>query len=426
MAIYHMSMKTVARAKGKSATAAAAYRAGEKIKDERTGEIFDYSRKLGVVETEIILPESCGKIDRSELWNAAEAAETRKNSTVAREYEIALPAELDAEQRRQLVKDFAGWLVDEYGVAADVAIHQPNRKGDERNHHAHILTSTRRLTAEGFGEKTRELDGRKTEEVNKIRERWEIACNQVLCQKGVNEISRQTLKAQGVERVPEIHVGAAATAMARAGRLSERYQRNQDIKALPDLRAELKGLTLSPDLPGNAPNSPDKTPKLKTAEILSADKAHALLSATAAEYAKKPLAALDASAAAEQKRLKALERSSFAAFVEQRDRPPRKKGLFESVKAYESSLQAERERQYELSAAHSKAQKALGKHTTDTAAERQKINAAALTAAEQKHPEAVAAIKQDKEQKRQEQERRAAERKAQEQERKRGGRSLGR
>lgn len=83
MAIYHMSMKTVARAKGKSATASATYRAGEKITDERTGEVFDYSRKLGVVETEIILPKVCASMSRSELWNAAEASETRKNSTVA-------------------------------------------------------------------------------------------------------------------------------------------------------------------------------------------------------------------------------------------------------------------------------------------------------------------------------------------------------
>lgn len=104
MAIYHLSVKTVSRSDGRSATAAAAYRAACKIVDERTGEIHDYTHKQGVVSCDLILP--AGSPDwaqnRAQLWNAAEQAERRINSTVAREFEIALPEELNAEQRKQL------------------------------------------------------------------------------------------------------------------------------------------------------------------------------------------------------------------------------------------------------------------------------------------------------------------------------------
>ncbi|HIF5740202.1 TPA: MobQ family relaxase, partial [Enterobacter kobei] len=160
MAIYHLSVKTISRSAGRSATAAAAYRAGAKVTDERTGEIHDYTKKSGVVSTNLILPSNAPDWahDREQLWNAAEQAETRKNSTVAREFEVALPDELPPSERLRLSHDFARELVARHGCAADVAIHAPSKEGDDRNHHAHILLSTRRLGLEGFGEKTRELD----------------------------------------------------------------------------------------------------------------------------------------------------------------------------------------------------------------------------------------------------------------------------
>ena len=95
--------------------------------------------------------------DRSELWNAVERIETRKNSQVAREFIVALPAELSPSERKRLVHDFAKELVERHGVAADVTIHAPGRGGDIRNHHAHILLTTRRLGKDGFTEKTREF-----------------------------------------------------------------------------------------------------------------------------------------------------------------------------------------------------------------------------------------------------------------------------
>ena len=114
MAIFHLSVKTVSRSAGRSATAAAAYRAGVEITDERTGEIHDYTRKGGVESAELVLPAGAPEwaADRAALWNAAEQAEKRKNSTVAREFEIALPEELSPAERQRLARDLAREIVE--------------------------------------------------------------------------------------------------------------------------------------------------------------------------------------------------------------------------------------------------------------------------------------------------------------------------
>ena len=147
MASFHLAVKTIGRSAGRSATAAAAYRAGVEITDERTGLVHDYTRKQGVEHSALVVPADAPAWanDRAALWNAAEQAETRKNSTVAREYEIALPAELSAEARRELALGLAREISERHGVAVDVAIHAPGREGDQRNHHAHLLTTTRRI-----------------------------------------------------------------------------------------------------------------------------------------------------------------------------------------------------------------------------------------------------------------------------------------
>ena len=160
MAIYHLSAKPVRRGAGRSATAAAAYRAGAEIADERTGLTFDYTRKQGVEHSEIILPTATARQDinwprdRAALWNAAELAEHRKDSRVAREYELALPAELNPKQRVALVQHFAQDIADRHGNAVDIAIHAPHRDGDKRNQHAHLLATTRQVTPHGLGNKT--------------------------------------------------------------------------------------------------------------------------------------------------------------------------------------------------------------------------------------------------------------------------------
>ena len=162
MAIFYLNVKPVSRSKGRSATGSAAYRCGVAIFCERRGELHDYTRRTGVVHSEILMPANAPgwANDRSKLWNAAEKSEKRKDSTVAREYVVALPKELTSIERRELVREFAHELIERHGVAVDLAIHAPGR-GDI-NDHAHVLTSTRRLGTAGFGEKSRELDAKET------------------------------------------------------------------------------------------------------------------------------------------------------------------------------------------------------------------------------------------------------------------------
>ncbi len=237
MASYHCSIKPVSRGSGRSSTAAAAYRAGVCLADERTGEVHDYTRKQGIEHTELVLPEGVS-LDREQLWNAAEIAEKRKDARVAREFEIALPVELTPEQRRELATDFAKSLVDRYGVAADVAVHEPSRKGDQRNHHAHILITTRQISAQGLGEKTdleREDKALRAagkpsgrEQIESLRADWATRCNAALERAGHQErVSHKSLEAQGIYREPTTHLGPVATAMERRGERSERGDLNR-------------------------------------------------------------------------------------------------------------------------------------------------------------------------------------------------------
>lgn len=233
MAIFHLSVKTISRSAGRSATAAAAYRAGARITDERTGEIHDYTRKGGVESAELVLPASAPKwaADRAAVWNAAEQAETRKNSTVAREFEIALPEELSPAERQRLARDFAREIVERHGCAADVAIHAPGKKGDNRNHHAHILLSTRRLGPEGFAAKTRELDDQKTgpQIVTQWRERFAGLQNERLREAGIKaRVDHRTLEAQEIDREPTRHLGPAAAGYER--RTGEPSRKQQDFE----------------------------------------------------------------------------------------------------------------------------------------------------------------------------------------------------
>ena len=235
MAIYHLSVKTVSRAKGRSATAAAAYRAGVEIADERTGEVHDYSRKSGVAHAEIILPRGADPRfeDRSVLWNAVEKSEKRKNSTVAREYEVALPAELSPDQRRALATAYGHWLAERFGVGVDVCIHEPNREGDQRNHHAHILTTTRKIEGGELTGKTRELDERKSGAIEEVRTVWEDLANRHLDRAQEQaRIDRRSFERQGREAAPSIHLGPAATAKERRGEETERGNLNRLVAGI--------------------------------------------------------------------------------------------------------------------------------------------------------------------------------------------------
>lgn len=236
MAIFHLSVKTISRSAGRSATAAAAYRAGVEITDIQTGEVHDYRRKSGIDSVELFLPAGSPKwaTDRAELWNTVEQSEKRKNSTVAREFEVALPCELTRDQRRELAHDFTKALVEKYGFAADCAIHLPGKDGDSKNHHAHILCSTRKLTAEGFTVKTRELDDRSTGAVQVVecRELFANMTNIALEKAGhLARVDHRSLEAQGIDRDAGVHLGPSATAIERRGDVSEKTQHHQERQA---------------------------------------------------------------------------------------------------------------------------------------------------------------------------------------------------
>ncbi|NQV48053.1 MAG: MobA/MobL family protein [Rhodospirillaceae bacterium] len=234
MAIYHLSVKTVKRSTGRSAVAAAAYRTATKLVDDRTGQTYDYTRKQGVEFSEIIIPETVplNLSERNALWDSAEAAEMRKNSVTAREYEIALPAEFDGEQRKACVHEFSRWLVDRFGVAVDAAIHAPHRDGDQRNYHAHILTTTRVIDGEGIGQKTRELDEKKSGAVVEVREKWADIANRHLERAQVTDrIDHRSHKDRGIDAAPTFHIGVKAAAMERRGIETDRGNRLRLIVA---------------------------------------------------------------------------------------------------------------------------------------------------------------------------------------------------
>ena len=236
MAIYHLSLKTIRRSDGRSAVAAAAYRAAAHLHDGRTGLTHDYRRKRDVVASGIELPEGVNApwaLSRQSLWNAAEAAERRKDSQTALEFEAALPGELTAERNLELVRSFAGELVRDYGCAADWAIHAASRAGDQRNVHAHILITVREALPDGPGGKIRfvqeqarlKREGQKLsrEQLCMIRERWAELTNHALAEAGHDvRIDHRSHEARGVGIIPTRHVGVRATAMRRKGMEIER------------------------------------------------------------------------------------------------------------------------------------------------------------------------------------------------------------
>ena len=231
MAIYHLSMKPVARGKGRSAVAAIAYRSAEKLTNERDGVTHDFTRKQGVEHSEIVLPEGVDADwarDRSALWNAAEKAEVRKDARVAREFEIALPHELTAEQRLGAAQAFAQDLANRYGAAVDFAIHAPHGDTDIRNYHAHVMMTTRQVTPDGLGDKTyieRENKWLLSNnlptshmQLRDIRQSWEQMANERLAMAGLDiRIDHRSHSERGLELVPTEHMGVHATQMDRRG-----------------------------------------------------------------------------------------------------------------------------------------------------------------------------------------------------------------
>ncbi|NEJ89404.1 Ti-type conjugative transfer relaxase TraA [Rhizobium leguminosarum] len=231
MAIYHFSMKPIARSGGRTAVASAAYRAAVRLTNERDGLTHDFSNRQGVEHAEIVLPAGV-RADwarkRSALWNAAERAEKRSDARLAREFEIALPHELSAEQRLALTRAFALHLANRYGAAVDFAIHRPGGGGDIRNSHAHLMMTTREVRENGLGDKTLlERENRwllanhlppSQLQLKDLRQAWEHLANTHLERVGLDiRIDNRSHLEAGITIEPTEHVGVHATEIDRQG-----------------------------------------------------------------------------------------------------------------------------------------------------------------------------------------------------------------
>jgi hypothetical protein len=257
MAIYHLSIKIISRGKGKSAVGAAAYRAGETITNEYDGITHDYTRKGGVVHTEILLPEYAPDEykDRAVLWNAVEQIEKNKNAQLAREIELALPVELSREHNISLVRKYVQEYFVSAGMCADVCIHDK----DGGNPYAHILLTLRPFEQGGeWGAKSRkeyllDKDGErirlksgdfKTRKVDMVdwneqakaeewRAAWADAVNAALERQGLEErVDHRSFLRQGKEEIPTVHLGVAAAQMERKGMPTERGNMNRIIEGI--------------------------------------------------------------------------------------------------------------------------------------------------------------------------------------------------
>lgn len=226
MAIYHFSVKAISRADGRSVVACAAYRSGEKLDCEFYGKVQDYTRKTGVELSQIYAPENTKSVllDRNQLWNSVEKAERKKNALLAREFEIAFPNELNAQQRKKMLDELCQNLVKKHGVIVDAAIHAPHTDGgsDERNYHAHIMFTTRAIdpqTGEFSAKKYRDFSrdsGTKT--VSHWRESFADLTNKHLEKAGYDvRVDHRSYRDQGIELEATQHEGPKVTQLRRRG-----------------------------------------------------------------------------------------------------------------------------------------------------------------------------------------------------------------
>jgi hypothetical protein len=238
MAIFRLQITPITRGGGHSSVGAAAYRAGERIRDDRTNEVHNHSRRKDVTHSEIMLPGqvSAQNMDwarnRASLWNSVENAETRKNARVATEIQVTLPFELPPARRLEMARTFSQEVADHYRVAVDLAVHDPRPSGDPRNFHAHLLLTTREVSPARLGAKAG-LDMPTSERVRlglpnisqeftAIRERWATLTNEALKEANIEaRVDHRSLAVQGIDREPRPHIPFAAFKIEHAGKHSE-------------------------------------------------------------------------------------------------------------------------------------------------------------------------------------------------------------
>ena len=265
IAIYHCNIGIVSRGEGKSAVAAAAYRSGEKITNEWDGMTHDYTRKRGVVHTEILLPPHAPPSfsDRATLWNSVELYEKAGNAQLAREIDAALPIELSREEQIRLVREYCSSQFVSRGMCVDFAIHDT----DSGNPHCHIMLTMRPLDERGAwaakskkeydldenGERIRLPSGRyKTHKVDLTgwndkdntllwRKAWADFTNDFLERNGSPErIDHRSNAERGIDEIPTVHMGVAACQMEKKGIATEKGELNRSIQKTNRLIREIR------------------------------------------------------------------------------------------------------------------------------------------------------------------------------------------
>jgi ATP-dependent exoDNAse (exonuclease V) alpha subunit len=273
MAIFRLQITSITRGGEHSSVGAAAYRAGERIRDDRTNEVHNHSRRKDVTHSEILLPgDLAGQnmdwaLNRASLWNSVENAESRKNARVATEIQVTLPFELAPERRLAMARTFSQEVADHYKVAVDLAVHDPRPSGDPRNFHAHLLLTTREVSAAGLGPKAG-LNMQTSErirlglpnisqEFTAIRERWATLTNEALKEANIEaRVDHRSLAEQGIDREPKPHIPFAAYKIERAGKHSEVAESiRADYNARVQARLERAAAPTPEPTPPSAPKS---------------------------------------------------------------------------------------------------------------------------------------------------------------------------
>ena len=260
MAFYHLSAKVIGRSSGRSSVAAAAYRSGSRLRDDRTGQDHDYTRKGGVEHSEIVAPTNAPAwmLDRAALWNAVERIEKRRDAQLAREIELGLPREVAVERRAGVVREFVEAQFVSQGMIADFAIHNGRARDGGEQPHAHVMLTTRELMGEGFGKKEREWNG--TDKLEGWRERWAEHVNQELARDGhqvrvdhrrldvqraeaerdarqardagkEHDAAKHDTRAANLDREPEPKLGPIESQMEKLGHASRRGDERRAVEA---------------------------------------------------------------------------------------------------------------------------------------------------------------------------------------------------
>ena len=260
MSLYHFSVDLVSRADGRSAVACAAYRSGERLYDSYYNETQDYTRKGGVMHTEIILPDHVPKrlSDREVLWNEVESVEKHPKAQLAYSFNIALQNELSYEENLELARKFVIENFISRGMIADLAVHDPDKDDNGiRNPHFHVLCPVRPIDPDGTwgakqhrqyildqnGERIKNEDG--SYKFNAVpttdwgspqtlllwRENWAAIVNRKFEEKGIQtRIDHRSFVDQGLDLIPTVHEGPTVRAMEAKGICTDKGDLNRMIK----------------------------------------------------------------------------------------------------------------------------------------------------------------------------------------------------